>query len=223
MTLNEYLSNYFLKALLETLYMVFVSGMISVILGIIIGAVLFSTGKSKSKIGNVIYQVLSFLINTLRSFPFLILVFALVPFTRKIMLLLTGVGTSTGNNAAIIPLVVAATPFIAKIIENSLKEVKQDIIEASMALGLTQIQILFKVVIKEAIPSIVSGLTLALVSLIGFSAMVCNFGAGGLGSFVYNYGYIMMDNNAMIYGVISIIILVQIVQIVGNLIYKILK
>lgn len=223
MTLNEFISDHLFKALFETLYMVFVSGIISVILGIIIGSILFTTGKLKSKSGQITYQIISFLINVLRSFPFLILVFALVPVTREIMRLLTGVGTSTGNNAALVPLVVAATPFIAKIIENSLKEVKQDIIEASQALGLNQFQILFKVVIKEAIPSIVTGLTLAIVSLIGFSAMVCNFGAGGLGSFVYNYGYINMDTNAMLYGVISIIILVQIVQLLGNLIYKLIK
>lgn len=220
MSFQEFLKDYFFKALLETLFMVLIAGILSVIIGVLIGSILFITNRSKNKYIKFFYSVLSFIINVFRSFPFLILVFALVPFTRQIMMIITGVGTSTGTSAAIVPLTVAATPFIAKIIENALKEVPTNIIEAATSLGLSPWQIITKVVIKEASPSIVSGMTLAIVSLIGFSSMVCNFGAGGLGSFVYNYGYINSDTNAMIFGVLSIIVLVQIVQIIGNLIYR---
>ena len=150
------------------------------------------------------------IVNATRSTPFIILVVAIIPFTRLIA------GTSIGTNAAIVPLTIAATPFIARLIEGAIREVDQGLIEAARAFGATPIQIVLKVLIPEALPGIVLGLTLAVVSLLGFSAMVGAVGGGGLGDLGIRYGYQRFMPEMMLAVVVVLIVLVQAVQSIGD-------
>lgn len=223
MTLNEYITNHLGKIISETLYLVGISALIAIIIGMIIGSVLYITRRGKSKVSKVIYKILDVCVNILRSFPFIILIFFLVPFTRAIMKVLTGIGTSSGNTACLIPLAVAAAPFFAKIIENALIEVDENVVEAANSLGLNPFQVMVRVVIREALPAIISGVTLAIITLVGFSAMAGYVGAGGIGNFALIYGVNNYDTNAIIYAVITIILFVQVIQLIGNFIYKLVK
>ena len=222
-TLQKYLEEYVLKITLETLYMVGISAIIATIIAIIFGSVLYNLRKSSNKSCQVIYKILDVLVNLFRSLPFLILIFWLIPFTRSIMKVFTGVSKFTGNTAAIVPLTIAAIPFFTKIIENALVEVDEDVIEAAISLGLNRFQIITKVVIKEALPAIVSGITLGLITLVGYSAMAGAVGAGGIGNFVIIYGQQNYDMNAIIYSVVTAILLVEAIQLIGNCIYKLVK
>ena len=218
-TLQKYLEEYVLKITLETLYMVGISAIIATIIAIIFGSVLYNLRKSSNKSCQVIYKILDVLVNLFRSLPFLILIFWLIPFTRSIMKVFTGVSKFTGNTAAIVPLTIAAIPFFTKIIENALVEVDEDVIEAAISLGLNRFQIITKVVIKEALPAIVSGITLGLITLVGYSAMAGAVGAGGIGNFAIIYGQQNYDMNAIIYSVVTAILLVEAIQLIGNCIY----
>ena len=222
-TLQKYLEEYVLKITLETLYMVGISAIIATIIAIIFGSVLYNLRKSSNKSCQVIYKILDVLVNLFRSLPFLILIFWLIPFTRSIMKVFTGVSKFTGNTAAIVPLTIAAIPFFTKIIENALVEVDEDVIEAAISLGLNRFQIITKVVIKEALPAIVSGITLGLITLVGYSAMAGAVGAGGMGNFAIIYGQQNYDMNAIIYSVVTAILLVEAIQLIGNCIYKLVK
>lgn len=222
-TLQKYLEEYVLKITLETLYMVGISAIIATIIAIIFGSVLYNLRKSFNKSCQVIYKILDVLVNLFRSLPFLILIFWLIPFTRSIMKVFTGVSKFTGNTAAIVPLTIAAIPFFTKIIENALVEVDEDVIEAAISLGLNRFQIITKVVIKEALPAIVSGITLGLITLVGYSAMAGAVGAGGIGNFAIIYGQQNYDMNAIIYSVVTAILLVEAIQLIGNCIYKLVK
>ena len=222
-TLQKYLEEYVLKITLETLYMVGISAIIATIIAIIFGSVLYNLRKSSNKSCQVIYKILDVLVNLFRSLPFLILIFLLIPFTRSIIKVFTGVSKFTGNTAAIVPLTIAAIPFFTKIIENALVEVDEDVIEAAISLGLNRFQIITKVVIKEALPAIVSGITLGLITLVGYSAMAGAVGAGGIGNFAIIYGQQNYDMNAIIYSVVTAILLVEAIQLIGNCIYKLVK
>ena len=222
-TLQKYLEEYVLKITLETLYMVGISAIIATIIAIIFGSVLYNLRKSSNKSCQVIYKILDVLVNLFRSLPFLILIFWLIHFTRSIMKVFTGVSKFTGNTAAIVPLTIAAIPFFTKIIENALVEVDEDVIEAAISLGLNRFQIITKVVIKEALPAIVSGITLGLITLVGYSAMAGAVGAGGIGNFAIIYGQQNYDMNAIIYSVVTAILLVEAIQLIGNCIYKLVK
>lgn len=222
-TLQKYLEEYVLKITLETLYMIGISAIIATIIAIIFGSVLYNLRKSSNKSCQVIYKILDVLVNLFRSLPFLILIFWLIPFTRSIMKVFTGVSKFTGNTAAIVPLTIAAIPFFTKIIENALVEVDEDVIEAAISLGLNRFQIITKVVIKEALPAIVSGITLGLITLVGYSAMAGAVGAGGIGNFAIIYGQQNYDMNAIIYSVVTAILLVEAIQLIGNCIYKLVK
>ncbi|CDC71265.1 aBC transporter permease protein [Staphylococcus sp. CAG:324] len=222
-TLQKYLEEYVLKITLETLYMVGISAIIATIIAIIFGSVLYNLRKSSNKSCQVIYKILDVLVNLFRSLPFLILIFWLIPFTRSIMKVFTGVSKFTGNTAAIVPLTIAAIPFFTKIIENALVEVDEDVIGAAISLGLNRFQIITKVVIKEALPAIVSGITLGLITLVGYSAMAGAVGAGGIGNFAIIYGQQNYDMNAIIYSVVTAILLVEAIQLIGNCIYKLVK
>ena len=222
-TLQKYLEEYVLKITLETLYMVGISAIIATIIAIIFGSVLYNLRKSSNKSCQVIYKILDVLVNLFRSLPFLILIFWLIPFTRSIMKVFTGVSKFTGNTAAIVPLTIAAIPFFTKIIENALVEEDEDVIEAAISLGLNRFQIITKVVIKEALPAIVSGITLGLITLVGYSAMAGAVGAGGIGNFAIIYGQQNYDMNAIIYSVVTAILLVEAIQLIGNCIYKLVK
>lgn len=203
-----------LKALLETIYMVSVSTVLSVAIGFIPAIILVITDEQGLKPNKSVYKVLDLIINTLRSFPFIILMIAIFPLTKLI------VGKAIGTTAAIVPLTVAASPFAARVIESSFKTVDHGVIEAAQSFGASDFQIIFKVMLKEALPSIVQGITLTVINIVGYSAMAGTIGGGGLGDVALKYGYYRFQNDIMIYTVIILIILVQALQSIGNLIYN---
>lgn len=205
-------------AILETLYMVFVSGLFASLVGFPLGITLYLTGKGKFKEQLTIYRVLGALINIGRSFPFAILMVAIIPLTRWI------VGTSLGTTASIVPLAIAAAPFIARVIENSLNEVENQIVEAAIVMGSTPWQIIYKVLLMEALPSILSGVTLTLINLVGYSTMAGLIGGGGLGTIAIQYGYQRFNGYIMFWTVVLLILLVAVIQAAGNyLVFKISK
>lgn len=203
-----------IKAFGESMYMVFFSTLFSLILGFILAILLISTAPDGLKPNKVVYNALDTVINILRSFPFIILIVAIVPFTKII------VGKSIGSTAAIVPLTIAAAPFVARVIESALKEVDNGVIEAAKSFGASNTQIIFRVMLKEAIPSIISGLTLTVISIIGYSAMAGTVGGGGLGDLAIRYGYQRYQKDIMIVTVIILILIVQLLQYLGNYFYK---
>ncbi len=194
----------------ETLMMVAIAAAIGTLFGLPLGVFLATSGKGELFAAPWANRVLGVIVNATRSTPFIILVVAIIPFTRLIA------GTSIGTNAAIVPLTVAATPFIARLIEGAIREVDQGLIEAARAFGASPLQIVLKVLIPEALPTIVLGLTLALVSLIGFSAMVGAVGGGGLGDLGIRYGYQRFMPEMMLAVVVVLIVLVQAIQSLGD-------
>lgn len=203
-----------LKAFNETVFMTFYSTIFSVIFGFILAVILTISAEDGLRPNKVVYKILDVIINILRSFPFIILMVFIIPLTRAI------VGTSIGKEAAIVPLTFAAAPFVARIIESSLREVDKGVIEAAKSFGASDFQIVFKVMLKEAVPSIVSGLTLTIISIIGYSAMAGTVGGGGLGYLAVSYGYQRFQKDVMIITVIILIIIVQALQMLGNYLYK---
>lgn len=199
-----------IPSLLETLYMVFFSTIFSLIIGFPLGILLVITEKSGIWEKPLLNQILSGIINILRSFPFIILMILVFPLSRII------VGSTIGTTATIVPLSIAAAPFVARVIENALKEVDRGVIEASLSMGATVSQIVFKVLIPEAMPSLVMGITLTIINLIGYSAMAGAIGGGGLGDLAIRYGLYRFKTNIMVASVIIIIILVQGIQFLGN-------
>lgn len=198
----------------KTIIMVFFSTLFSVILGFIPAMALIVTAPNGLKPNKGVYKALDTIINILRGFPFLILMVAIMPLTKLI------VGKSIGTTAAIVPLTIAAAPFVARVIESSLKEVDQGVVEAAKSFGASNMQIIFKVMLKEAVPSIISGLTLTVISIIGYSAMAGTVGAGGLGDLAVRYGYQRYQTDIMIVTVIILVIIVQVLQSLGNYFYK---
>ena len=188
---------------LETLVMVFISGGIGTVLGIPLGIVLFVTDKKSFLPMPILNAVLGAVVNALRSVPFIILLVAIIPFTRLI------VGSSIGTAAAIVALTISVAPFIARIVETSLREVDKGLVEAAQAMGATNLQIVTKVLLPEAMPGILAGLTIAVISLIGYSAMAGVVGGGGLGDLGIRYGYQRFMPEVMWPVVIVLIILVQ--------------
>ncbi len=221
--LKKYLTDYLWKYLSDTLHMVLLTALIALIGGLILGTILYLCRKSKLKGLRITYKILDVIVGILRSFPFYILIFLLIPFTCIVMKIIIGRSTFLGTGAFVVPLTVAAIPFFGKLIESSLIEVNKDIVEAATSLGLSTWQIITRVVIREALPSVVSGITIGIVTLVGYSAMGNVVGAGGLGAFAYDQGYVTYNTNMMIFGVITIVILVLCIQAIGNLIYKLVK
>lgn len=200
---------------LETLYMVFFSTLFSLLIGFPIGILLTVTKEGNILERPKLNKILDFIINTLRSFPFIILMILLFPLSRII------VGTTIGSTAAIVPLSISAAPFVARMIEGALNEVDKGLIEASSSMGADNWTIIFKVMIPETMPHIIHGMTVTVVSLIGFSAMAGTIGAGGLGDLAIRFGYQRFKTDIMVYAVIVIIIVVQILQSLGNyLVYR---
>lgn len=214
MNISDLLLEILLPGIWDTLYMVFLSTIFAVIIGFIPAIILVITDDKGLRPNAIINKVLDFIINLLRSFPFIILMIAIFPFTKFV------VGTTIGKNAAIVPLTVGAAPFAARVIESALKEVDSGIIEAAKAFGASTSQIIFKVMLKEALPSIVLGITLTVISVIGYSAMAGTIGAGGLGDIAVRYGYQRFKTDIMIYTVIILMIIVQLLQSLGNYAYK---
>ena len=194
----------------QTLLMVLFSTVFSLILGSPIGVLLCITNKNGIMPKPVLNQVLSRIVNVLRSFPFIILMIVLFPLSRII------VGTSIGTAATIVPLSIAAAPFVARIIESALNEVKPELIQAAKAMGSTNMQIITKVLIPEALPALVDGITLTIINLIGYSAMAGAVGGGGLGDLAIRYGYQRFRTEIMIAAVVVILVLVELIQHVGT-------
>ncbi|AXH15327.1 methionine ABC transporter permease [Malaciobacter mytili] len=206
-----------LPAIGETLYMSLVSTLLAVIIGFFTAIVLILTQKDGLMENIKLYRVLDVVINTLRSFPFIILMIVLFPLTKLI------VGKSIGTTAAIIPLTIGAAPFIARLIESALKEVDNGVIEAAKSFGAGNFQIVFKIMLVEALPGIISAITLTLITVIGFSAMAGAVGGGGLGDVAIKFGYYRFQTDIMLYTVLILIVLVQIFQSLGDYLYKITK
>ena len=194
----------------ETLYMVFISTVFTVILGLPLGILLVITREDNVLPNSKIYNSLSILINITRSIPFVILMIFIIPFTRLV------VGSSIGTNAAIVPLVVAAIPFFARLVEGSILEVNPGVIEAGVSMGASPIEIVLKILIPEAMPSLVLNVTVTIINIIGYSAMAGAVGGGGLGYLAIGYGYHRFQTDVMFATVIILIILVQLIQISGN-------
>ncbi|MBX7491061.1 methionine ABC transporter permease [Helicobacter turcicus] len=206
-----------LEATLDTLYMSVIATTIATILAIVPSVLLVLCAPNGLSPNPLIFRVLDSITNTLRSFPFLILMVVLFPLTQII------VGKSIGATAAIVPLSIGAAPFIVRIIENALKEVDRGVIEAALSFGATHLQIIFRVMLVEALPSIISGITLALILVVGFSAMAGAVGGGGLGDIAIKYGYYRFQSDIMLYTVLILIFLVQIIQSLGDFLYRKLK
>ena len=198
----------------KTIIMVFFSTVFSVILGFILAIISITTAPNGLKPNRVVYKILDTIINILRGFPFIILMVAIMPITKLL------VGKSIGTTAAIVPLTIAAAPFVARVIESALKEVDPGVIEAAKSFGASNTQIIFRVMLKEAVPAITSGLTLTVISIIGYSAMAGTVGAGGLGDLAVRYGYQRYQTDIMIVTVVILLIIVQVLQTLGNYLYK---
>lgn len=198
----------------NTIYMVFASAFFAVLIGLPLGVILAITDKGHIKEQPFVYKILETAVNIGRSFPFAILMVALIPFTRWI------VGTSLGTTASIVPLTIASAPLVARLIETSLKEVDRHILEAVIVMGSNTWQIITKVLLPEALPSIISGITLTVISLIGYSAMAGLVGGGGLGQVAIQYGYHRFNTFIMITTVFLLILLVQMVQWLGAFIVQ---
>jgi ABC transporter, permease protein len=204
-------------SLMATLKMLIISGILSVFFGFFVGVVLVVTDKGGLKPNKIIYQILDIIVNIVRSFPFIILMISIIPLTR----LLTG--SSIGEMAALVPLTVAATPFMARIFQSSLKEVDPELIEATKSFGASNTQIILKVMLVEAIPSIISGISLGVINLLGATAMAGAIGAGGLGATALTYGYQNFNYKIMYTIVVILILLVILIQFTGDWLYKKLK
>ena len=201
------------ESTLQTIEMVFWSTVFSLIMGLPLGVLLHVTDREDQ--GGIIpkpllNEILSRIVNILRSFPFLILMIVLMPVARFIL------GTTIGTRAAVVSLSIAAAPFVARVIETSLKEVDPGVVQAAKAMGSTNWQIIVKVMLPEALPSLVSGVTLTIINLIGYSATAGTIGGGGLGDLAIRYGYQRFRSDVMLAAVIVTIVLVELVQFVGN-------
>lgn len=195
---------------LQTLEMVLFSTLFSMVIGFPLGVLLYSTNSMGITPRPILNQVLSRIVNVLRSFPFIILMILLFPLSRLIL------GTSIGTTATIIPLSIAAAPFVARLVETALLEVDPGMIQAARAMGSTNSQIIYKVLIPESMPSHVSGITLTIINLIGYSAMAGTIGGGGLGDLAIRYGYQRFRPDVMAASVVVIIVMVEVIQFIGT-------
>ena len=202
------------KALGETVYMVVVSMVIASAIGVPLGVLLHTTAKGQILENIFINQTVGSLVNAIRSIPFIILMVAIIPLTRFL------VGSAIGTTAAIVPLVIASIPFIGRQVETSLKEVPAGLVEAAQSMGATPFQIISRVLLPEAMPGIVSQLTTVIIALVGESAMAGAIGGGGLGDLAIRYGYQRFRPEVMLATVVVLIVLVQLVQFIGNTIAK---
>ncbi len=198
----------------STIYMVFFSSLFSIIIGSILGIILYVTQKDNILENTPINSVIGTIVNIGRSIPFVILMIAVFPLSRFI------VGTSIGSTASIVPLTVAAIPFVARMIESSLNELDKGVIEASVSMGASEAEIITKVMLPEAAPSIISSITITIINIIGYSAMAGTIGGGGLGDVCIRYGYQRSRTDILIYSVIIMIVMVQLIQCVGNFFTK---
>ncbi|URC11829.1 MULTISPECIES: methionine ABC transporter permease MetI [unclassified Flavobacterium] len=212
--MSESIIELLLKGTWETIVMTFVSGFFGFLLGLPTGVLLFLTRKNQILEQPVLNRFLSVLVNVFRSIPFIILIVWMIPFTRAL------VGTSIGVSAALVPLSIGAAPFIARLVENSLLGLPSGLIEAARALGATPLQIVFKVLLPEALPSLINAASITLITLVGYSAMGGAVGAGGLGQVGYQYGYIGYDAVTMNSVLALLVVLVFLIQFAGDALSK---
>lgn len=198
------------KATLDTLRMVAIAGLIGSLIGLPIGIFLATSGKGELFPAPALNRIVGLVVNATRSTPFIILVVAIIPFTRLVT------GTSIGTKAAIVPLTVATIPFFARLVEAAIRDIDKGLIEAARAMGATPMQIVVKVLLAEARPALMLALTMTIVSLIGYSAMVGAVGGGGLGDLGIRYGYQRFMPDVMLVVVVVLIVLVQLVQSAGD-------
>ena len=198
----------------ETLLMVLLSTIFGYVFGLPLGVILYSSDKDGIKPNAKLYRVLDIVVNIGRSIPFIILLILIIPFTRLL------VGKSYGTAATIVPLTVSAIPFIGRMVESSLKEVDKGVIEAATSLGATNFQIITKVLLVEALPSLINGATICIGTIIGYSAMAGTVGGGGLGDIAIRYGYYRYQTDIMFVTVVIIVLLVQAFQYIGTTIAK---
>ncbi len=203
-----------IKSFWETGYMVVASTVLASLIGIPLGIILTVTRNGHILPNAVINSVLGVIVNATRSTPFIILMVAIIPLTRML------VGSSIGTTAAIVPLTISAAPFIARVIESSLLEIDHGVIEAAQSMGASPMQIIYKVLLPEALHSIVLGITLAVIALIGYSAMAGVLGGGGLGALAIRYGYQRFQPDVMIVTVVILILMVQLIQFIGDTLSK---
>ncbi|WP_030413095.1 methionine ABC transporter permease [Streptomyces sp. NRRL S-1448] len=201
-------------ATLDTLFMVWWSTFYAVLLGIPVGVLLHLTDRGALLQNVVVSKVLGAIVNIGRSFPFLILIVVLLPFTRLV------VGTSIGPTGAVVPLAIAAIPFFARLVEAALREVDHGLVEAAQAMGGGTWTIIFKVLLPQALPALVAAVTTTVITLIGYSAIAGAVGGGGLGSLAYNYGYLQYETRLMVITVIELIAIVTAIQLLGDLIVR---
>ncbi|WP_069997202.1 methionine ABC transporter permease [Cellulosilyticum sp. I15G10I2] len=197
------------KGVFETLYMTLLSTLLAYIIGLPLGVILVTTEKGGILPNIGLNKILNIIVNLARSIPFLILLIAVLPITRFIT------GTTIGSTATVVPLVIAAAPFIARLVESSIKEIDKGIIEAALSMGASPFQIIYKVMVPEATPSLIVGAAIATTTILGYSAMAGIVGGGGLGTIAINYGYYRYEKGIMIVTVILLIIIVQILQEIG--------
>ena len=200
----------------ESLYMTVISAAVAYIIGLPLGVILVITDKGGIRLMRAVNQVLGFVVNFFRSVPFLILMIALSGFTRLIA------GKAYGSAATIIPLIIGSAPFVARMVESSLKEVDPGVVEAAQAMGASTWQIISKVILPEAKPSLIVGAAISVTTILGYSAMAGAVGAGGLGAWAINYGYYRGDTAVMWVAVILLVIIVQVFQAIGMRLAKIL-
>lgn len=212
--MSPVITNLLLKSLAETLYMLSISALIAAAAGIPLGILLVVTEKNGILSCPIINKPLAFIVNVIRSIPFIILMVAIIPLTRLIA------GTSIGTTAAIVPLTLAAIPYTARMVETSIREIPLGLIEAAESMGASPFQIIRKVLIPEALPSVIQNMTVVIVSLIGSSAMAGTIGGGGLGDLAIRYGYQRFQADVMITTIIVLVIIVQFMQFTGNLLSK---
>ncbi|MGW0432004.1 methionine ABC transporter permease [Micromonospora sp. NPDC003197] len=202
------------QGLKETAYMVGASAVLAAVGGLLVGVLLILTDRDGLLAAKPVNALLGLVVNVGRSLPFIILLMVIIPFTRTV------VGTTIGTTAAIVPLTVSAIPFYARIVETALREVARDVISAARAMGASRWQIVFKVLLQEARPGLVAGLTITIVALVGYSAMAGVVGGGGLGDLALRYGYQRYEDDVMIATVVLLVIFVQLIQMLGDLVAR---
>lgn len=208
--MSEQVVKLLLTGTLDTLQMTVISTIMAMIIGIPLGVVLVVTSKGHILENTTLNKVLGAIVNATRSIPFIILMVAIIPFTRMV------VGTSIGTTAACVPLTLAAIPFLARLVETSIKDIQFGVIEAAQSMGASPFQIIRKVLLPEALPTLIDNVTVLIVNLIGYSAMAGAIGGGGLGDIAIRYGYQRFQGDIMLATIIILIIMVQVIQMIGD-------
>lgn len=208
--MSQQIINLLIQGFLETVQMTLISTVVAVLIGVPLGVILVITSRGHIMQNECLNKVLGAIVNATRSIPFIILMVAIIPFTRLVA------GTSIGTTAACVPLTLAAIPFLARLVETAIKEVNGGVIEAAQSMGATPLQIIWKVLLPEALPTLIDNITVLIVNLISYSAMAGAIGGGGLGDIAIRYGYQRFQGDVMLATIIILIVLVQVIQSLGD-------